>query len=77
MAEAVGLAASILTITVGVINGIEYAKTYYRATEELEALQVKGILEAILRPSFHEDCQSMRGLHSFRYRNKSSSSPMW
>lgn len=48
MAEAVGLAASILTIVVGVIEGIKYAKTCYRATEELEALQVSGTLEAIL-----------------------------
>lgn len=48
MAEAIGLAASILTLTGAVIEGINYAKTCYRATEELEALQVKVILATIL-----------------------------
>lgn len=77
MAEAVGVAASISIITVGVIEGIKYAKTCYRATEELEALQVNGTLKAILRSSFYEDNQIMRGSHSSHFRNKSSSLPMW
>ena len=40
MAEALGLAASILTIAGVVIEGIQYAKSCYRAREELESLQV-------------------------------------
>ncbi len=77
MAEAIGLAASILTITAGVIEGIKYAKTCYGATEGLEALQLKGTLEAILRLSFHGDGQIKQGLHSYHFRNKSCSSPTW
>ena len=67
-----GLAASILTIIVGAIAGIKYAKTYDRATEELETLEVKGSLGAILRPSFHEDGQIMRGLYSFHLKTSSA-----
>lgn len=40
MAEALGIGTSIVTITAGVIKGIQYAKTCYQATKELEALQV-------------------------------------
>lgn len=45
MAEAVRIAASILIITASIVEVIKYARTCYRATEELEASQVK---EAIL-----------------------------
>ena len=60
MAEAVGLAASILTITVGIIEGIKYAKACYRAIDELEALQVKDTIGEKLRPSVYKGVQNVR-----------------
>lgn len=59
MAEAVALVASILTISVGIIEGIKYAKAWHRATGELEALQVETTGETLL-PPFYRDGQTVR-----------------
>ena len=44
MAEAIGLVASVITITAVVIEGAKHVKSIYRAPEELKTLQVRSYL---------------------------------
>ena len=44
MAEAVGVVASVITITAVVIEGVKHVKSIYRAPEELKILQVRNYL---------------------------------
>lgn len=48
MAEVIGLIASTMTIAAGVLKGIRVVKTCYRASKELEALQVGDSLYLLL-----------------------------
>lgn len=53
MAEVVGLIASTMTIAAVVIEGVRVVKSCYRASNELEILQVSDSLGAVLS-LFHQ-----------------------